>query len=142
MNIGTSLGILKEWPTRAYGSAIPEAEIEEYRSVLQYFSKSSDERCIPLFINSVARGRWDIDIYDDIGEILCAYPINTVVPYLKQGLASKDDNIVISCIYWAIEVEVKDLVDDIFYLYNNHENVEVWEDGSDYLHVYEDSFSS
>lgn len=78
---------------------LSEEIINEYDQVRKHFLDISDERCIPLFLNSFGEGD-GFGVYQLVEDVFRKYPPSKVVAHLETALADPKRSVR----YWAAEI--------------------------------------
>ena len=123
MNIEESIIFLKMYQPMPDDNDINEKEAETFFNIIKLFEKETDERCIPLLINSVSENT-GMGMYENIRFALQNQKREIVINNIRNGLRSNNPGVVYRCCWWAVDLDAWDLIDVIEPLLFN-ENVDI-----------------
>jgi len=116
---------------------ITQEECDLYLESLCHFEKNPDERCIPLFINSVGVDT-GLGMYEKIGDVLLAQDRSAVISALKSALSSSNESVKYRCCWWAADLDIWEISDLIWPL-RGSQNEDLREAAESYIKLRHES---
>jgi hypothetical protein len=100
MTSAEALDFLRSHQPMPEDSAADENLRGTYVDVLTHFLENPDPRAVPLLVNSIPADS-SLEMYDSVGFALMEYPLEYVVPSLRDGILPGSPSLQRRCCRWA-----------------------------------------
>jgi HEAT repeat protein len=112
MDTEEALAFLRSHQPLPPDTLITEELLKEYSEVRNYFRRSPDPRCIPLFLNSFGQGS-GFGTYQLVEDVIKQFSADEVVPHLIAALQNGSSSVRYWCAQIAANFPQTELIDPL-----------------------------